>query len=88
MSTTATVIMIANANRASGVIVRVQPEDFLRILERQQAPLVVHAAVKIFRTSYQYLSSYKGLAFFPKSPAPLSLPSGCEVVQAQQIGIP
>ena len=79
---------VAQAIKASGAIVRVEPEDFLRILGRQQEPLVVHATGGFFSTSYLYLSSYKGLAFFTKSPDPLSLPSGCEVVQARKIWIP
>ena len=79
---------VAQAIKASGAIVRVEPADFLKILERQQAPLVVQASGGFFSTSYQYLSSYKGLAFFTKSPFPLNLPGGCEVVQAQKIWIP
>jgi hypothetical protein len=78
----------AQAIKASGAIIRVEPEDFLSILRRQQEPLVVHATGGFFSTSYKYLSSYKGLAFFTKSPAPLDLPGGCEVVQAQKIWIP
>ena len=79
---------MAQAIKASGAIVRVEPEDFLRILRRQQEPLVVQATGGFFSTSYLYLSSYKGLAFFTKSPTPLGLPSGCEVVQARKIWIP
>ena len=79
---------VAQAIKASGAIVRVEPEDFLRILRRQQEPLVVHATGGFFSTRYLYLSSYKGLAFFTKSPAPLNLPSGAEIVQAQRIWIP
>jgi hypothetical protein len=41
-----------------------------------------------FATNYQYLVSYKGLAFFTKSPAPVPLPAGCEVVTAGSISIP
>jgi hypothetical protein len=78
----------AQAIKASGTIVRVESEDFLRILRRQQEPLVVHATGGLFSTSYQYLSSYKGLAFFTRSQAPLSLPGGCEVVRAKKIWIP
>jgi hypothetical protein len=84
----AAAVAVAQAIKASGAIVRVEPEDFLRILRRQQEPLVVHATGGFFSTSYQYLSSYKGLAFFTKSPTPLSLPSGCEVVEARKIWIP
>ena len=51
-------------------------------------PLVVHAVGGFFTTSYQYLTSYKGLAFFAKSSAPLTLPSGTELVQAKKIWIP
>jgi hypothetical protein len=78
----------AQAIKASGTIVRVEPEDFLRILARQNEPLVVHATAGFFSTSYMYLASYKGLAFFTKSAAPLDLPSTCEIVQAQKIWIP
>jgi hypothetical protein len=87
-SAAAAAAAVAQAIKASGAIVRVEPEDFLRILQRQQEPLVVHATGGFFSTSYRYLSSYKGLAFFTQSPAPLSLPSGCEVVRAQKIWIP
>ena len=79
---------VAQAIKASGAIVRVAPEDFLSILGRQREPLVVHATGGFFSTSYLYLSSYKGLAFFTKSPAPLDLPGGSEVVRAQKIWIP
>ncbi len=79
---------VAQAIKASGAIVRVEPADFLRILSRQQEPLVVQATGGFFSTSYQYLSSYKGLAFYTKSSFPLTLPNGCEIVQAQKIWIP
>jgi hypothetical protein len=79
---------IAEAIKASGVIVNVAPEDFLRIVQRQQEPLVVHAIGGFISTNYQYLTSYKGLAFFTKSPDPLDLPRGSEIVQAKKIWIP
>jgi len=79
---------IAQAIKASGAIVRVAPEDFLQILQRQEEPLVVQAMGGFFSTSYLYLSSYKGLAFFTKSPMALPLPSGSEIIQAQKIWIP
>jgi hypothetical protein len=49
---------------------------------------VVHATGGFFSTNYRYLTSYKGLAFFTKSPTPLDLPSGTELVQAKAIWIP
>ena len=69
------------------MIVQVQTEDFLNILLRQKEPLVVQATGGFFSTNYQYLSSYKGLAFYTKSQFPLSLPGNCEVVQAKKIWI-
>lgn len=76
------------AIKASGAIVKVAPGDFLRILERQPNPLVVHATGGFFTTSFRYLSSYKGLAFFTSSPAPLDLPAGSELITAAKIWIP
>ena len=79
---------IAHAIKASGAIVRVEPEDFLRILARQDAPLVVWTASKVFRSRFQYLAAYKGLVFFTKSAEPLYLPDKTETIQAKKIFIP
>jgi hypothetical protein len=79
---------IAQATKASGVIVRVEPRDFLHILERRQRPLVVHATGGFFSTNYQYLTSYKGLAFFCKSETPMNLPRDTELILSKRIWIP
>jgi hypothetical protein len=79
---------LANAVKASGVIVRVTPEDFAAILRRAENPLVVHATGGVFTTNYQYLTSYKGLAFYTKSNAPLALPFGAELMTAKSIWVP
>lgn len=79
---------IAQATKASGVIVRVNSDDFLQIVNRNSEPLVVEATGGFFRTVFMYLTSYRGLAFFAKSDIPLSLPVHCEVVQANKIWIP
>jgi len=76
------------AVRASGVIVRVEPDNFAEILTRSPAPLVVHATGGLISTNYQYLTSYKGLAFFTKSSTPLILPPSAEIVNAKSIMIP
>lgn len=39
-------------------------------------------------TNYQYLTSYKGLAFFTKSKNPMDLPANTELVMADKIWIP
>ena len=79
---------IAQATKASGVLVTVDPEEFSKILARVKDPVVVTAQGGLFSTNYQYLVSYKGLAFFTKSPTSIALPAGCEVVTARTINIP
>ncbi|MBN1942587.1 MAG: hypothetical protein JW849_04750 [Phycisphaerae bacterium] len=79
---------IAQAIRASGAIVRVQPPDFLSVLARASQPVVVVATGGFWSKSYQYLTSYKGLAFYTKSPLPLNLPLDIDLVEAKKIWIP
>jgi len=79
---------VANAIKASGVLVSVTPEDFAAILRRTERPLVVTSEGGFFSTSYKYLTSYKGLAFYAKSRVPLVLPAGAEIVRARGISIP
>ena len=56
---------IANAIKASGVVVRVTPADFQTILSKIERPLVIYAEGGFFSNNYQYLVSYKGLRFSP-----------------------
>lgn len=79
---------IAQAIKASGVLVRVEPADFQRILQRQEEPLVVKAPGGLFRRGWCYLTSYKGLAFFTRSPEPLPLSGRTMVVEARAIWTP
>mgnify|MGYP001178116919 CR=1 FL=1 len=84
----AAVAAIAQAIKASGSIVRVEPQDFLTIIQRTNKPLVVRAQGGIFTTKYQYLTNYKGLTFFTSSTTELYLPGEVEIVAAQKIWIP
>jgi hypothetical protein len=79
---------IIQAIKASGVIVRVEPEEFSKLMNRLKDPLIVVAEGGVFTKNYQYMMSYKGLAFFTKSGAPLSLPGGAELVTAARIWAP
>ena len=79
---------IANAIKASGVVVRVATNDFQAILRKVEKPLVIYAEGGFFTTNYQYLVSYKGFAFFTKSPEPLVLPAVVEIVVAKKIWLP
>jgi hypothetical protein len=70
------------------VIVRVEPDEFSKLLNRAKNPLIVVAEGGIFGKTYKYLMSYKGLTFFTKSRAPLPLPGGAELVTAGRIWVP
>ncbi|HEY0995326.1 MAG TPA: hypothetical protein VGD77_05005 [Gemmatimonadaceae bacterium] len=79
---------VINAVKASGVVVKVEAADFLAILRRMDAPLVVTGQGGVFKKHVQYLTSYRGLAFFTTSPSPLVLPGRTEIVAAKTIKIP
>lgn len=79
---------IANAIKASGVVVRLDPKDFQAILRKVERPLVIYAEGGIFSTNYQYMVSYKGFAFVTKTSAPILLPSNVEIVMAKKVWLP
>ena len=79
---------IANAIKASGVVVRVAPNAFQTILRKVENPLVIYAEGGFFSTNYQYLVSYKGFAFYTKTSNALVLSSSVEVINARSIWIP
>jgi hypothetical protein len=79
---------IAQAIKASGVVVRLDPAEFMKIVGRVPDPLVVSATGGLFTTNYQYLMGYKGLAFFTKSSEPLPLPATAETIAARTIWMP
>ena len=79
---------IANAIKASGVVVQVTPADFHTILSKIEKPLVLYAKGGLFSTNYKYLVSYKGFAFFTKSSEQIVLPFGVETIAAKKIWIP
>lgn len=78
---------IAQAIKASGVLVKLAPGEFRKILYLMDSPLVVTAVARFLGTSYQYLTSYKGLAFYCKSKEPMDM-GAVEVIAAQKIWIP
>jgi hypothetical protein len=79
---------IANAIKASGVLVKVGQSDFLTMLSRAEKPLVITALGGVVKKNYQYLMSYKGFAFYTKSETPLMLSGKAEIINAKQIWIP
>lgn len=80
--------MIAEAVKASGTVVRVEPTEFTKLLAKTDRPLVVYSEGGLLQTHYEYLMSYKGFAFFTKTPEQISLPRTAEIVVAEKIWIP
>ena len=76
------------AIKASGAVVQVDPEDFKQILSRSDSPLVLFAKGGWLTPKYQYLTSYKGLAFFTKSQTELMLPGSAEIISTKKIWVP
>ena len=79
---------IAQAIKASGVLISLEPAEFMKIVGRVPDPLVVVATGGLFTKNYQYLVGYKGLAFYTKSAEPLQLPATTEVIAARGIWTP
>jgi hypothetical protein len=87
-SAAAVAAVIANAIKASGVLVRIEPPDFQSILRKIEQPLIIYSEGGLFSTRYRYLVGYKGLAFYTKASAPIMLPSGAEMIVAKKIWLP
>lgn len=79
---------IANAIKASGVVVRVDSVNFQTILRKIENPLVIYAEGGLFKTRYQYLVSYRGFAFYTKTSAPILLPSDVDTIRTESVWIP
>jgi hypothetical protein len=79
---------MAQATKASGVLVKVDSQDFMFIVSKTKNPLIVAAKGGWLGNQYTYLTSYKGLAFHTQSPRPVDLPGDAEVISAKQIWMP
>ena len=79
---------IARAIKASGVLVRVAPNDFQTILRKIENPLVIYSTGGFFSTKHLYMVSYKGFAFFTKSAEQILLPPGVETIVAAKVWVP
>jgi len=79
---------IANATKASGAIIKVDPADFQKIIAKMDAPLIVRAEGGVISKNCQYLTSYKGLIFYTKSSSEIRFGGDIEMVLAKKIWIP
>jgi hypothetical protein len=79
---------VANAIKASGVVVRLDPPEWVKIIKRGDNPLIVISRGGMFRRKYQYLTTYRGLAFYTTSEHPIMLPGRVELINAKSISVP
>ena len=84
----AAVAAIAQAIKACGVLVQVEPGEFQKIMDRQKEPLVITAEGGFLTTTYKYLCSYRGLCFYAQSAVPLHLPPNAEVIVSKKLWMP
>lgn len=87
MSFAAGTAAAANAIKASGAIIWVDPANFRKILDKADSPLVVQAEGGLLSKKYQYITAYKGLIFYTISPTQLML-GDVEIILAKKIWIP
>ena len=79
---------IANAIKASGAIVQLEPDEFGRLLNQNAQGLVVHAPGSFFSPGHRYLMGYKGFVFFTPTREAIQLPGACQLVEARKIWVP
>jgi hypothetical protein len=79
---------VMNAIKACGTVITVGPLEFCRILSQTDNPLIVFSKGGLLSKHYKYLTSYRGLAFYCKTPTPLEIPADAELSAANMISIP
>ena len=79
---------IVNAIKAVGTIIKVEPQEFMKVLNKSEQPLVVHGIGGFWKKKHQYLTNYRGLNFFTESIDPLQLSYKAEIVEAKNIWVP
>ena len=79
---------IAQATKASGVIMKLAPDQFQLIVNKSDNPLIVTATGGFFKKHFKYLTSYKGLVFYTQSEKPLQFSYTAEIISAGKIWIP
>ena len=77
----------AQAIKASGAIVKMKPDQFQLLLDKESVALVV-TSERGMSKKLSYLMNYGGLFFYTTTKEPLRLPESAEIVIAEKIWIP
>lgn len=86
--TTALVAAEFQALKASGILVRLGPEEFQSLLNRTEAPLIVRHTSGYFRKTVHCLVHYRGFVFYTQSRQPIELPANAEIIDAKSLWLP
>lgn len=84
----AAVAAMIQATRAMGVIVSVEPSEFMRLVDQHPSPIVVCSTVWSWGRKNCYLMPYKGLAFYCRNKTELTFPEHVEFVLAKSLWVP
>jgi hypothetical protein len=79
---------MAQATKASGVVVKLEETEFMKILDKNRGGIVVMAIGKFYNRGFHYLTSYKGLAFYTKTIQEIIIPNGTDLIIAKNIWMP
>lgn len=77
-----------NALKMNGVFVKLDRSDFQNLLNRNENLAVVVSQSNFFSTTFTYITSHKGLAFYCKTKEPLSIPAKHEIFKAASVSLP
>ena len=78
----------AQARKASGAIVHVEPEFFVEIVGKSRSSLVVFAKGGFLSKKTYYLTSYRGLFFYTVSGTELYFSGDTELIRVKSIWVP
>lgn len=87
-ASTAAAAATANAVKASGAVIRLDPEEFAKVLSRTTEPVIVISPSGFKKKKIQYLLSWKGFIFYCISTEHMIFPKGAEIIAAKKIWIP
>lgn len=80
---------INEAIKASGAIVRIESDEFSRLIAKMDDGLVIEkTGGSFFAGSYKYSTSYKGFIFYCKSTEQIVIPTRLEKISARRIWVP
>ncbi len=88
LAATAAANAAARALKASGAIIKLESDEFAKILLRTTDPLIVISPTGFKKRKTRYLLSWKGFVFYCETKEQMPLPSGAETVLADKIWIP